>query len=116
MPDLSSRQILLPGGTGFLGTSLIPPLRHAGYEPIILTRSPDRAQTANDPTSARHVHWDARTLGPWVRELDGAAGIINLVGRTVDCRKTSANKREILQSRIDSVNVLAQACPQVHHP
>src|SRR5690242_16016332 len=97
--------ILLAGGSGFLGQSLISPLRQAGYEPIILTRSPDRASS-----DAQHLHWDARTPGPWLHALDGAAAIINLVGRTVDCRKTPSNKHEIQHSRIDSVHALADAC------
>jgi uncharacterized protein (TIGR01777 family) len=41
--------------------------------------------------------------------VDGAGAVINFVGRTVDCRKTPANKKAILDSRVDSVRVLAEA-------
>src|SRR5438874_357431 len=98
MPERPRPRILLPGGTGFLGSSLISPLRKAGYEPIILTRSPDRAPSPANPNSAQQIHWDARTPGLWLHALDGAAAIINLVGRSVDCRKTPANRAEILNS------------------
>jgi hypothetical protein len=64
----------------------------------------------------RSVNWDARTVGPWAREVDGAAAVVNLVGRTVDCRKTAANKKVILESRVDSVRALAEAVGQAANP
>jgi uncharacterized protein (TIGR01777 family) len=57
----------------------------------------------------RHVGWDARSLGEWRRELDGAAGIVNLVGRSVDCIKTPAHQDEILRSRVEATRVLGAA-------
>jgi uncharacterized protein (TIGR01777 family) len=83
----------------------------AGYDVIILTRGPSR-----DDGRIRHVTWDAKTLDRWVTEVDGAAGIINVVGRTVDCRKTQKNKRVILESRVDSVHALGQACSKCQNP
>jgi uncharacterized protein (TIGR01777 family) len=62
------------------------------------------------------VQWDGRTAGAWAAELDGAAGIVNLVGRSVDCRKTAANRRVNLESRVDSVRALGLACGQVARP
>lgn len=59
--------------------------------------------------NVRYVNWDARTLGPWQHEVERADALINFVGRTVDCRKTPENKRVILESRVDSVNILAAA-------
>jgi uncharacterized protein (TIGR01777 family) len=111
-------RIILAGGTGFLGSGLAPVLLNAGYDVTILSRSPptdghDRAAT---PGVVRHVQWDAKNLGDWVKELDGASAIINFVGRTVDCRKTAENKRVIRESRIDSVRVLGQACRQCSNP
>jgi hypothetical protein len=61
------------------------------------------------------VNWDARTVGPWATELDGAAAIMNLVGRSVDCRKTAANRKVILESRVDSVRALAGRSPAAIH-
>jgi uncharacterized protein (TIGR01777 family) len=78
---------------------------------VVLTRAGDRTDG-----KVRYVHWDAKTLGPWAGWLDGADAVINLVGRTVDCRKTPANKKVILESRIDSVDALAAAVKQAKHP
>src|SRR3954470_13058261 len=99
MPDRP--RIILAGGTGFLGSGLTPVLLNAGYDVTILSRSPDPARGKHHTTTGvvRFVQWDAKTLGDWAKELDGAAAIINFVGRTVDCRKTPANKRVIRESR-----------------
>lgn len=104
-------RIILAGGSGFLGSSLTPHLLSAGHDAIILTRGASREEGR-----IRFVNWDAKTLGPWVPELDGAAGIVNFVGRSVDCRKTPENKRVILESRVDSVRVLGQACSRCENP
>jgi uncharacterized protein (TIGR01777 family) len=71
-----------------------------GYQVVILSRS----KPGNNC-----VWWDAETLGPWASELEGAAVLINMTGRTVDCRYTEANKREILDSRVDSTRILGVA-------
>jgi uncharacterized protein (TIGR01777 family) len=107
----SRPKIVLAGGSGFIGRALTPRLVNEGYDVVTLTRGP-----AAGGGSARDVHWNARTIGPWATELDRAAGIVNLVGRTVDCRKTEANKREILESRVNSVAALAAAWKQCHLP
>src|SRR4051794_18022355 len=99
----SQPRVVLAGGTGFLGSGLASELVANGYDVVVLTRRPD--QITADGTHAvglRHVPWDARTAGPWAAELDGAAAVVNLVGRSVDCRKTEENRRAILESRVDS--------------
>lgn len=109
---MTTNRVILAGGSGFLGRSLIPHLRRAGYAPVVLTRGP------TDTTGpVPHIHWDGRTpVGDWPACLDGATAVVNVVGRTVDCRKTAANKRAILESRVDSVNALATACAKVKNP
>jgi uncharacterized protein (TIGR01777 family) len=109
MPDTPKRKIIVAGGTGFLGSALIPDLLRHGYTPIVLTRTPTSGPI-------QHVGWDAKNPGPWAEHLDRAHAIVNLVGRTVDCRKTPANKRVILESRLDSVRALAAACQRVPNP
>ena len=64
----------------------------------------------------RHVNWDARSLGDWKRELDGAAGLVNLVGRSVDCVKTPDHQDEILRSRVEATNVLGLAMRAIEKP
>src|SRR5207247_4717553 len=75
------------------------------------TRSP---QTAGQ--SIRLVGWDGRTLGDWARELEGARALINLVGRSVNCRYNERNRREILESRVDSTRVLGEAIARCNRP
>lgn len=61
---------------------------------------------------AVEVSWDGKSLGGWARHVDGAAAVINLVGKSLDCRHTTANKKLIRESRVDAINVLAKACVQ----
>lgn len=104
-------RIVIAGGSGFLGQSLAAALP-AGFDDIVvLTRGP-----AGRSGRVRRLTWDAKTPGPWTSELDGAAAVVNVVGRTVDCRKTPANKKIILDSRVDSVRVLAAAYATCDRP
>jgi uncharacterized protein len=105
------KKIILAGGTGFIGKGIV---RHFGtndYEFIILTRN---AKTCND--SVKEVQWDAKAIGPWINELEGANALINLAGKSVNCRYTKANKREILESRTLSTKVLGEAILQLNRP
>lgn len=97
-------KIVLAGGSGFLGTALASYLLKKGYEVVILTRG-----TADEKERIRYVHWDAATPGDWTREIDGCLAVVNFTGKSVNCIYTEKNKREIVRSRIDSVQVLTQA-------
>lgn len=103
--------IVIAGGSGFLGISLATHLATAGRSVVLLSRRPPGI---SGPW--RHVAWDARTLGEWRRELDGAAGLVNLAGRTVDCIKTPDHQDEILRSRIEATRVLGEAVRSVGTP
>lgn len=96
--------VVIAGGSGFLGLSLAKHLADGGYGVSILSRSAPRVAGP-----WRHVAWDARTLGDWHRVLDGAAALVNLVGRTVDCVKTPDHCDEILRSRLEATQVLGEA-------
>jgi uncharacterized protein (TIGR01777 family) len=114
---VNNPRIILAGGSGFLGSSLIPTLIAQSYDVTILTRNPPASAAAHPSGRVRSVHWDANTATPdWTRELNHAHAIVNFVGRSVDCRKTAANKKEILESRTHSVRALAAACAQVSDP
>jgi uncharacterized protein (TIGR01777 family) len=101
---MSKGRIVLAGGSGFLGRALAEEFMRAGYEPVILTR-----RVRKSKSRVRQVAWDGRTLGVWARELEGAAAVVNLVGRSVDCRHTSKHRREIVESRVRSVEVIGRA-------
>ncbi|AMV40701.1 epimerase [Planctomyces sp. SH-PL62] len=103
--------VVVAGGSGFLGVSLATHLAALGRSVVILSRKPPR------PSGPwRHVAWDGRTLGDWARELDGASGLVNLAGRSVDCIKTPDHRDEILRSRLESTRVLGLAVRALDAP
>jgi uncharacterized protein (TIGR01777 family) len=102
---------MIAGGSGFLGVSLAMHLAAAGNAVVILSRNAPRV---GGPW--RHVPWDARSVGPWTRDLDGAAALINLVGRSVDCIKTPDHQDEILRSRVEATRALGQAMRGLERP
>jgi hypothetical protein len=79
---------------------------------IILTREPGR-EALNGVT---HVGWNGATLGDWATQLDGATAVVNLVGRSVNCRYTDENRREIVESRVSSVKVIGEAIRHAARP
>ena len=95
-------RIVIPGGSGQVGTILARALHQSGHDVAVLSRQPR-------PSPWRVVAWDGATLGSWQREIDGCDAVINLAGRSVNCRYTSANRHEILQSRVSSTRVVGQA-------
>lgn len=94
------KKIIIAAGTGFLGQVLETHLTDKGYHVVILTRNPKKTN---------HVFWSAKELGIWKNELEGAYALINLTGKSVDCRYNQKNKDLIYSSRIDSTNVLGEA-------
>src|SRR5437879_11621910 len=104
-------RIVVAGGSGFIGRLLTDRLVSGNNDVIVLTRSPGPAAQ-----SIRLVGWDGRTLGDWARELDGASALINLAGRSVNCRYNERNRREILESRVDSTRVLGKAIANCRKP
>ncbi len=104
-------RIVIAGGTGFLGTHLARRLTELGCDVIALGR-----HATPSPGKWRIVQWDARSLGDWVTHLDGAAALVNLVGRSVDCIKTPDHYDEILRSRVEATRVLGQAVRQIAAP
>lgn len=108
---MSNPRIIIAGGNGFIGRSLVPLLRENGYDLAILTRSPQSSQPP-----IRQIAWNGRSLDDWVAHIDGALAVINLAGKSVNCRPTAANHRQIIESRVHSVQVLGQAIRQAPHP
>lgn len=108
---MKPRHIILAGGSGFLGQILREHFLKQGYEVVVLTRSPRETKG-----NCRECFWDGRTPGEWTRELDGAEVLINLAGRSVDCRYHARNRRLMMDSRVDSTRVLGEAIAQCANP
>lgn len=108
---MTPKRIILVGGSGFLGRSLASELRRCDYEVTVLTRSP-RGRS----DGIEEVEWDGIHLGEWIKILDGAETVINLSGRSVNCRHTPENVREINESRVNSVRTIAAAIDLVKTP
>jgi uncharacterized protein (TIGR01777 family) len=103
------KRIILAGGGGYLGRLLKDHFHRRGWEVVILTRSKACAEDSL-------VHWDGETLGPWADELNGAHTLINLAGRSVNCRYHARNRREMMDSRINTTRVLGEAVARCGTP
>lgn len=101
-------RFVILGGSGQVGQLLARQLRTKGHRVIIIGRSP-----AKDSESSS---WDGRTLGPWVQSFEDADVIINLAGRSVNCRYTEANFKEMMDSRVDSTRVVGEAIAKASTP
>lgn len=112
---MSTPHTVIAGGSGFLGLSLARHLSALGHTVTVLSRNAPRDPTAL-PKSIGHVAWDGRTLGAWADALDGAAALVNLAGRTVDCIKTPEHCDEILRSRVESTRALGLAVRACERP
>ncbi|MCW8131204.1 MAG: TIGR01777 family oxidoreductase [Planctomycetota bacterium] len=102
-------KIVIPGGSGQVGTVAARHFAEGGHEVVVLSRTSRRLPW-------RVLGWDAKTLGPWAHEIDGADVVLNLAGRSVNCRYTEANRREILHSRTESTRVVGEAIARAQRP
>ena len=102
-------KVIIPGGTGQVGTVLARALHERGDEVVVLSRTPSDAPW-------RALKWDAETLGDWVAEFEGADVVINLAGRSVNCRYNPENRRLITESRVRSTQVVGEAVARASRP
>jgi uncharacterized protein (TIGR01777 family) len=86
-------KILIPGGSGQIGTILARHLHAAGHTVTVLSRNPS-------PAPWQSLPWDGLNPGPWVSDLNASDAVIHLSGRSVNCRYTPANRRSIIDSRV----------------
>ena len=102
-------KVVIPGGSGQVGTVLARAFHGDGHDVVVLSRRPDVRPW-------RVIGWDGATLGSWQREIDECDVVINLAGRSVNCRYTPTKRQEILESRVQSTRVVGQAIAQSPSP
>jgi hypothetical protein len=95
-------KIVIPGGSGQVGSLLARALHGEGHDVVVLSRQPQARPW-------RVVAWDATTIGPWCAEVEGSDAVINLAGRSVNCRYGRRNRHEILDSRVNSTRAVGDA-------
>jgi uncharacterized protein (TIGR01777 family) len=108
---MKSNKLIIAAGTGFLGQVLTNHFKAKFEEIIILTRG-----TSKTNGNIKYVNWDAKTFSGWEAALENATVLINLTGKSVDCRYTKGNKKAILLSRIESTKILNKAVAQCISP
>lgn len=96
--------IVIFGANGFLGRYLTRHFARNGKEVVAIARSRDGWSG-----DGMFLEWDGKNIGPWALALEGAEAVINLAGRSVNCRYTEKNRREILESRVDATKVIGEA-------
>lgn len=104
-------KLVIAGGSGFLGSVLIQHFKNSVKQIVILSR-----QAKASDQNVRYVVWDAKSLGAWQNELNHTDALINLTGRSVNCRYTEKNKAEILNSRLESTRILGEAIRNAESP
>ncbi|TMW70372.1 TIGR01777 family oxidoreductase [Alteribacter natronophilus] len=96
------KKIVLAGGTGFIGEYFKQKFKGAGYEVKIISRS------------SPHIRWEDRK--GIMEALDGAELLINLAGKSVNCRYNEKNKKAIMNSRTETTTILGEAVKECSHP
>jgi uncharacterized protein (TIGR01777 family) len=105
------KKIIIPGGSGFLGMEIAQYFRDKGFLVVILSRG-KRQNRGN----IQFQEWDGKNQGDWAAAFEGAEAIINLAGRSVDCRYNQKNKDLILHSRLDATKAVGEAIRQCENP
>jgi uncharacterized protein (TIGR01777 family) len=102
-------KIVIPGGSGQVGTLLARAFIADGHQVVVLSRRPDSC-------SGRAVVWDGETAGDWAAEIESADAVINLAGRSVNCRYGARNRRQIMDSRVKSTLAVGHAIARAARP
>jgi uncharacterized protein len=102
-------RIVITGGSGQVGLILARHFHSHGHQVGVVAR-----HVVPQPWST--VTWDGQHLGEWVNELDGCDVVVNLAGRSVNCRYNEANRREIKESRIVTTRLVGDAIARSSTP
>lgn len=101
-------KIVIPGGSGQVGSVLARAFRADGHEVSVISRNPQ--------ASGQATVWDGKTMGAWCDDIDGADVVINLAGYTVNCRYHKKNRARIMDSRVDSTRIVGEAIRRAAKP
>jgi uncharacterized protein len=118
---MNNLKIIIAGGTGFIGRSVAKYFSSTN-EIVILSRSVKQRNNAfaeldlSDHPNIRLLHWNGMDIGEWSKELNGADIVINLAGKSVNCRYNGKNKKEIFDSRTNATKVIGEAIRQAVSP
>lgn len=99
-------KVVIAGGSGSVGKILVVHFAKKGHEVAVLSRSPSPIE------GARVVEWDGETQGAWSAEIVGTDVLVNLAGRSVNCRYNAANSKQMMSSRVKSTRALGEALRQ----
>jgi uncharacterized protein len=102
-------KVIIPGGSGQVGTILARAFHQARHEVVVLSRRPAKA-------AWRVMEWDGQTLGDWTTLIEGADVVINLAGHNVNCRYNARNRRLIKESRVNSTRIVGDAIARASRP
>lgn len=117
---MKNKCIVIAGGSGFIGMQMAERWSKDN-KVIILTRNAGHSENntygvKSHLDNVELIQWDAKNIGPWLERIDGCDILINLAGRSVNCRYNTKNKAEIFKSRVDATRVLGKAVLQMKHP
>ena len=108
-------KILVTGGTGLIGRSLVDRLLARNHSITVLSRRPSHARTILPPTVFTY-EWRAETGLPPLESLEGIDTVVNLAGAPIQGRWTRKKKLNILQSRTVASRNLSEALTSLRHP
>lgn len=97
-----TKKIVIAGGTGFIGQYFEKQWRNNGYDVKIISRQP------------QHISWDDHTA--LVEAVNEAELLINLAGKSVNCRYNEKNKQEIMGSRVRTTKLLGEVIKECEQP
>ncbi|KAA8785342.1 uncharacterized protein (TIGR01777 family) [Paenibacillus sp. 4624] len=96
------KKVVLAGGTGFVGQDFTVRFKKLGYDVLVISRQ------------SGHISWEDRAA--IIEALEGAEMLINLAGKSVNCRYTDENRKIILDSRTETTHILGEAVLSCVHP
>jgi len=105
------KKLIIAGANGFLGRYISRYFHNKGWEVAGLARRTDGLDE-----NCRYINWDGKTLGDWAQEIDGCDVLINMAGKSVNCRYSEENKKAIIDSRVDSTRVIGEAIAACEKP